>query len=109
MASEAGTSDQVVTHGPGRKDEQVILAEPRWPVALAILTFIAISVALRIALPNRESLGPRWLVPGIEFGLLACLVAPIRRTSSGGGAGCAGSRSRWSSRSRPPRSSRQES
>jgi len=37
--------------------------------------FIAISVALRIALPDRESLGPHWLVPGIEFGLLACLVA----------------------------------
>ena len=42
----------------------MILAEPRWPVALAILTFIAISVTLRIALPNRESLGPHWLVPG---------------------------------------------
>ncbi len=75
MASEAGTSDQVVTRGPGRNDEQVILAEPRWPVAFAILTFIALSVALRIALPNRETLGPRWLVPGIEFGLLACLIA----------------------------------
>jgi hypothetical protein len=49
--------------------------EPRWPVALAILTFIGISVALRVAVPDRESLGPHWLVPGIEFGLLACLVA----------------------------------
>ena len=26
-------------------------------------------------MPDRESLGPHWLVPGIEFGLLACLVA----------------------------------
>jgi hypothetical protein len=49
--------------------------EPRWPVALATLTFIAISVTLRITVPERESLGPAWLVPGIEIGLLACLVA----------------------------------
>jgi hypothetical protein len=38
-------------------------------------TFIAISVALRIAVPNREALGPPWLIPGIEIGLLVCLVA----------------------------------
>src|SRR5262249_29732848 len=51
-----------------------IFIEPRWPVALAVGTFIAISIALRIAVPNRESLGPHWVVPGIELGLLACLV-----------------------------------
>jgi hypothetical protein len=74
VASEAESSGAV----PGtaeRTDERVILAEPRWPVALAISTFIAISVVLRVTLPNRESLGPHWLVPGIEFGLLVCLVA----------------------------------
>ena len=75
MASEAGASNQTVTETPERKGEQVLLAEPRWPVALAMLTFIAISVALRIGVPHRESLGPNWLIPGIEFGLLACLVA----------------------------------
>jgi hypothetical protein len=37
--------------------------------------FIVISVVLRIAVPNRESLGPPWLIPGIEIGLLACLIA----------------------------------
>ena len=51
------------------------MIEPRWPVALAMVTFIAISVALRIAVPNRESLGPPWVVPGIEIGLLVCLIA----------------------------------
>src|SRR4029450_12385977 len=74
VASKAESSG-AVPGTPERTDERDILAEPRWPVALAILTFIAISVALRIALPNRESLGPHWLVPGIEFGLLVCLVA----------------------------------
>jgi len=48
--------------------------EPRWPVALAVLLFIAISIALRIAVPNRESLGPHWVVPAIEMALLLCLV-----------------------------------
>jgi hypothetical protein len=38
-------------------------------------TFIAISVTLRIAVPNREALGPHWLVPGLEIALLGCLVA----------------------------------
>lgn len=69
MASEAESPGLAA---PAVEPETV---EPRWPVALAILTFIGISVALRVAVPDRESLGPHWLVPGIEFGLLACLVA----------------------------------
>ena len=52
-----------------------MVIEPRWPVALAMVTFIAISIALRIAVPHRESVGPPWVVPGIETGLLLCLIA----------------------------------
>ncbi len=74
MASEAESSG-AVPGAPERIGGRDVFAEPRWPVALAILTFIGISVALRVAVPDRESLGPHWLVPGIEFGLLACLVA----------------------------------
>jgi hypothetical protein len=59
---------------PPEGDEGRIVVEPRWPVAFAISTFIAISVALRVAVPNRESLGPHWLVPGFEIGLLTCLI-----------------------------------
>jgi hypothetical protein len=54
-----------------REDE---LVEPRWPVALALLLYIGITVAARIAQPNHESLGPHWLVPSIELALLAALV-----------------------------------
>jgi uncharacterized membrane protein len=50
-------------------------SEPRWPIALALLTFIAITIALRAAEPHRESLGPHWLVPGIEIALLVVLLA----------------------------------
>ena len=32
--------------------------EPRWPVALTVLFFIALTIALRIAQPHRETLGP---------------------------------------------------
>jgi len=61
------------TPAAGEGDEPTFV-EPRWPVALVVATFIAISVALRIAVPNRESLGPHWVVPAIEMGLLVCLV-----------------------------------
>lgn len=48
--------------------------EPRWPVALAILGFMALSVTLRIAEPQAASLGPRWLVPSIEVAMLVMLL-----------------------------------
>ncbi len=49
--------------------------EPRWPLALVLGGFIAFSVALRIAQPQRERIGPAWLVPGIEVALLGALIA----------------------------------
>jgi hypothetical protein len=56
------------------RGEERVVVEPRWPVALAVSFFIVTSVVLRVLEPHRESLGPRWLVPGIELGLLACLL-----------------------------------
>ena len=49
--------------------------EPRWPIALTLGLFVTLTIVLRIVEPKRESLGPDWLVPGIEIGLLAVLVA----------------------------------
>ena len=49
--------------------------EPRWQLALALGAFIAVSIVLRIAVPERQSIGPTWLVPALEIGLLALLVA----------------------------------
>jgi hypothetical protein len=49
--------------------------EPRWPVGLAVSTFIAITVVLRLVVPRRESIGPHWLVPGVEIALLVVLLA----------------------------------
>jgi hypothetical protein len=58
-----------------RADKEPVAVEPRWPIALAVSAFTAITVALRILEPDRESLGPTWLVPGIEIAMLGALLA----------------------------------
>lgn len=45
--------------------------EERWPVALAIL----VAIVLQVALPDRLTLGTRWLLPALEAALLVGLVA----------------------------------
>ena len=49
--------------------------EPRWPIVATLAFFIAISVVLRVAVPDRSSLGPVWLVPAVEVGLALVLLA----------------------------------
>jgi hypothetical protein len=49
--------------------------EPRWPVALAVSAFVAITVVLHFAVPEHETLGPSWLIPGVEVAMLGLLVA----------------------------------
>jgi len=46
--------------------------EPRWPAVLAVL----VAIALQVVLPERviQGLGPRWLIPVLEVGLLAALL-----------------------------------
>jgi len=56
-------------------DDEPIFVEPRWPIALAVCAFIAITITLRILEPHATTLGPRWLVPGIEIGMLLALLA----------------------------------
>jgi hypothetical protein len=56
-------------------DVEVVFVESRWPIALAVAAFLAISIILRIVEPERESLGPAWLVPSIELAMLVALVA----------------------------------
>jgi hypothetical protein len=58
-----------------RAEKEPISVEPRWPVALTVSAFIAITVTLRVLEPTRESLGPTWLVPGIEIAMLLALLA----------------------------------
>jgi hypothetical protein len=57
---------------PPRDDDG--FTEPRWPLAVVLGAFIALSVTLRIVVPEQQSLGPRWLVPSLEIALLVLLV-----------------------------------
>ncbi len=74
MSSEAGKAAAADVAGDQGRDEAVSI-EPRWPIALALGSFIAITIVLRVMQPERESLGPPWLVPGIEIALLLALLA----------------------------------
>ena len=57
-----------------QREERPVL-EPRWPIAVTLGFFIAVSIVLRVAVPHRSSLGPDWLVPAVEIGLLIVLLA----------------------------------
>jgi hypothetical protein len=58
-----------------RGDVESVYIEPRWPLALVLSLFIVVTVVLRLAEPHREGLGPDWLIPGLEIGLLLALIA----------------------------------
>jgi uncharacterized membrane protein len=60
-------------------------SEPRWPIALALLFFVAFTIALRLAEPHRESVGSPWVVPSLEIALLVVLLFadPARVTGRG--------------------------
>jgi hypothetical protein len=52
-----------------------VFVESRLPVGLAVGTYIAITIVLKLAVPDREGVGSHWVVPGVEMGLLVCLLA----------------------------------
>lgn len=52
-------------------DEKKATAEPRWPMAGAVLA----TIGLTVLLPTQVRLGPSWLLPTIEGFLLLALVA----------------------------------
>jgi hypothetical protein len=66
------SADPTATPAPG---ERPIGLEPRWPLVVVLLSYIAVTVILRLAEPERESFGPHWLGPGLEIALLAALAA----------------------------------
>jgi uncharacterized membrane protein len=63
----------LTTSAPER--EERVFLEPRWPIVVTLAFFIAISIVLRVAVPDRSSLGPVWLVPAVEVGLVLVLLA----------------------------------
>lgn len=65
------TSEDRVERAPAGR----VPHEPRWPVALTLGAYVVLTIVLRVAQPEREGLGPHWLVPTIEVALLLCLIA----------------------------------
>jgi hypothetical protein len=51
------------------------IGESRWPVAVALLGYMALNIAVRIWLPNQAVVRLPWLVPAIEAALLVMLLA----------------------------------
>jgi hypothetical protein len=72
VAGMAGASEHADTGADG--DEPVYL-EPRWPIALVLSLFIALTIVIRALQAHRESLLNPWIVPGVEIALLAALIA----------------------------------
>ena len=56
------------------ESEKPVFVEPRWPIALSLIVFIAITIVLRVVEPQRESVGSPWVVPGLEVALLVALL-----------------------------------
>ena len=75
---DTGGLDDGSSPSPGQSE--AVAFEARWPMAVALITFIVLSIVLRVLEPDLPSLGPRWLVPGLEIGLLVALIAadPMR-------------------------------
>jgi uncharacterized membrane protein len=59
-----------------------LYGEPRWPIALAVLVFMALILALRHFGPRRQSVGPSWLVPLVVVLLFITLVTADPHGSS---------------------------
>ena len=50
------------------------IGESRWPPALALLTFLALNIALRVWLPSGTPVRVPWLLPAVEGALLVLLL-----------------------------------
>jgi uncharacterized membrane protein len=57
---------QATAPPPGRTYPPPAAAEPFWPAQLTVLT----AIALQLLLPARLTIGPFWLIPGLEGALL---------------------------------------
>ena len=58
------------------------LGESRWPPALAVVTFMALNIALRVWLPRQGAVRVPWLLPALETVLLLVLLVSASRGAS---------------------------
>lgn len=72
---DPGRGESVATGEPSEPLAELTAVEPRWPVALAISAFIAITLVLHVTVPQRQTLGPPWVIPTVEVAMLGLLIA----------------------------------
>jgi hypothetical protein len=71
VTTRADKNDDAATAiGSSDPGDEVVVGEPRWPMAGAVLA----AMALTAALPDAERVGPEWMLPLIEGLLLVALV-----------------------------------
>src|SRR5690348_266915 len=67
--------EPITPDGEAQAPPEPIAVEPRWPVALTISCFVAITVGLRLTVSNLATLGPPWVIPVVEVAMLLLLLA----------------------------------
>jgi hypothetical protein len=72
---DAGRGETGGIGEPSDPLEALTAVEPRWPVALAICSYFAVTVVLHFAVPHHQTLGPPWLIPSVEVAMLGLLLA----------------------------------
>jgi hypothetical protein len=67
---------EAVSVVPAKPDEAAEsgLGESRWPPAIALVTFIALNIGLRLWLPHESAIRVPWLVPAVEAVLVVALI-----------------------------------
>jgi uncharacterized membrane protein len=74
IAAMASPDHVELNSGNGAAAEKDTLGEPRWPPAVALLVFMALTIALRLWLPTASVIRVPWLVPAAEAVLLLLLL-----------------------------------
>jgi hypothetical protein len=72
----AGQAEQPdARSAPSPDDGEPAFVEPRWPIVLVLLSYILLTIAVRVAVPHRASLSPHWLLPVVEVALVCAVIA----------------------------------
>src|SRR5262245_61858721 len=71
LREEAGSADEAAARNDAElADDDIVVGEPRWPMAGAVLA----AMVLTLLLPDGLRLGLRWVLPLIEGLLLVAVI-----------------------------------
>jgi len=76
---------EAATETPAVETAYGPLGEPRWPIAGALLLYLALNIGARVWLPNQGAVRVPWLLPVLEGVLLTLLLASGSRSFAGQG------------------------